>query len=140
MNLRVKVKYSGKAVNLAVLNVNWFFLDRGRFRALIAADRADCDVQLAQYQRSVLLVLEDVENALVSYARPQDRDVQLQLAANYSKLAADFAGVVLRMELPAYWTCWTRAARGRRTGSSFRSGAWQSITPSICRSACASGR
>jgi outer membrane protein TolC len=61
--------------------------------ALIAADRADCDVQLAQYQRSVLLVLEDVENALVSYARSQDRDVQLQLAANYSKLAADLAGV-----------------------------------------------
>jgi multidrug efflux system outer membrane protein len=41
----------------------------------------------------VLLALEDVENALVSYARSQDRDIQLQLAAKDSKVAADLASV-----------------------------------------------
>jgi NodT family efflux transporter outer membrane factor (OMF) lipoprotein len=81
------------AVNLAALNIDWSFLDRGRVRARIAASRADGDAQLAQYQQSVLLALEDVENALVSYARSQDRDVQLQLAAKDSKLAADLASV-----------------------------------------------
>src|ERR1700722_6683140 len=81
------------AVNLAALNIDWSFLDRGRVRARIAASRADGDAQLAQYQQSVLLALEDVENPLVSYARSQDRDVQLQLAARDSKLAADLASV-----------------------------------------------
>ena len=81
------------AVNLAALNIDWSFLDRGRVRARIAASRADGDAQLAQYQQSVLLALEDVENALVSYARSQDRDLQLQRAAKDSKLAADLASV-----------------------------------------------
>jgi outer membrane protein, multidrug efflux system len=80
-------------VNLTALNIDWSFLDTGRVRARIAAKRADGDAQLAQYQQSVLLALEDVENALVSYARSQDRDVHLQLAANDSKRAADLAGV-----------------------------------------------
>jgi hypothetical protein len=47
--------------------------------------------QLAQYQQSVLLALEDVENALVSYEWSQGPDVQLRLAAKDSKLAADHA-------------------------------------------------
>jgi outer membrane protein TolC len=68
-------------VNLAALNIDWSFLDRGRVRARIAASRADGGAQLAQYQQSVLLALEDVENALVSYARSQDRDAPV-LAAN----------------------------------------------------------
>ena len=84
------------AVNLAALNIDWSFLDTGRVRARIASRRADGDAQLAQYQQSVLLALEDVENALVSYARSQDRDVQLQLAANDSKRAADLATIRFR--------------------------------------------
>jgi multidrug efflux system outer membrane protein len=84
------------AVSLAALNIDWSFLDRGRVRARIAASRADGDAQLAQYQQSVLLALEDVENSLVSYARSQDRDVQLQLAAKDSKRAADLASVRFR--------------------------------------------
>jgi outer membrane protein, multidrug efflux system len=80
-------------VNLAAANIDWSFLDRGRVRARIAASRADGDALLAQYQQSVLLALEDVENALVSYARSQDRDVQLQLATRDSERAADLASV-----------------------------------------------
>jgi len=81
------------AVNLAALNIDWSFLDRGRVRARIAARQADGDAQLAQYQQSVLLALEDVENALVSYTRSQDRDTHLQLAAKDSKRAADLASI-----------------------------------------------
>ena len=84
------------AVNLAALNIDWSFLDTGRVRARLAAKRADGDAQLAQYQQSVLLALEDVENALVRYARSQERDVQLQLAAKDSKRAADLASIRFR--------------------------------------------
>jgi NodT family efflux transporter outer membrane factor (OMF) lipoprotein len=84
------------AVNLAALNIDWSFLDRGRVRARIAASRADGDARLAEYQQSVLLALEDVEDALVSYASSQNRDVQLQSAAKDSRRAADLAGVRYR--------------------------------------------
>jgi outer membrane protein TolC len=84
------------AVNLAALNIDWSFLDTGRIRARIAARRADGDAELAQYQQSVLLALEDVENALVRYAQSQDRDAKLQLAAKDSKRAADLASIRFR--------------------------------------------
>ena len=83
-------------MNLAAFNIDWSVLDRGRVRARIAASRADGDALLAQYQQSVLLALEDVENDLVSYSRSQERDVQLQLAAKDSKRAADLASIRFR--------------------------------------------
>jgi multidrug efflux system outer membrane protein len=79
--------------NLAALNIDWSFLDRGRVKARIAASRADGDAQLAQYEQTVLLALEDVDNALVRYARSREEDDQLHLAALDSKRAADLASV-----------------------------------------------
>src|ERR1700733_1098377 len=84
------------AVNLAALNIDWSFLDTGRVRARIAASRADGNAHFPPYTQTFLLALEDVENALVSYARSQDRDAQLQLAAKDSKRAADLASVRYR--------------------------------------------
>ncbi|WP_213804206.1 efflux transporter outer membrane subunit [Granulicella sp. dw_53] len=83
-------------VNLAGLNIDWSFLDRGRVRARIAASEADGDAQLAQYQQTVLLALEDVENALVRYARFREQDAQLHQAALDSKRAADLANIRFR--------------------------------------------
>jgi outer membrane protein, multidrug efflux system len=79
--------------NLAALNIDWSFLDRGRVKARIAASRADGDAQLAQYQQTVLLALEDVDNALVRYARSREEDAQLHQAALDSKRAADLANI-----------------------------------------------
>jgi len=79
--------------NLAALNIDWSFLDRGRVKARIAASRADGDAQLAQYQQTVLLALEDVDNALVRYSRSREQDAQLRQAALDGKRAADLANV-----------------------------------------------
>jgi multidrug efflux system outer membrane protein len=79
--------------NLAALNIDWSFLDRGRVKARIAASRADGDAQLAQYQQTVLLALEDVDNALVRYARSREQDAALRQAALNSRRAADLANV-----------------------------------------------
>lgn len=80
-------------VNLAALNIDWSFLDRGRVKARIAASRADGNAQLAQYQQTVLLALEDVDNALVRYARSREEDAARHQAALDSKRAADLANV-----------------------------------------------
>src|SRR5258708_2936967 len=77
--------------NLAALNIDWSFLDRGRVKARIAASRADGDAQLPHYQQAVLLALEVVDNALVRYARSREEDDQLHQAALDSKWAADLA-------------------------------------------------
>jgi len=79
--------------NLAALNIDWSFLDRGRVKARIAASRADGNAQLAQYQQTVLLALEDVDNALVRYARSRDEDAARRRAALDSKRAADLASL-----------------------------------------------
>jgi len=82
---------SGSETNSALLGIDWSFLDVGRVRARIAASRADAAGQLAQYQQTVLLALEDTENALVRDARTRSEDEQLEHAARDSEQAAQLA-------------------------------------------------
>ncbi|CAB3745712.1 efflux transporter outer membrane subunit [Paraburkholderia humisilvae] len=79
--------------SLIALGVDWSFLDVGRVRARVVAARADASGLLAQYQQTVLLALEDTENALVVYARAQAEDEQLQRAANDAAEAARLARI-----------------------------------------------
>ncbi|HWM26873.1 MAG TPA: efflux transporter outer membrane subunit [Woeseiaceae bacterium] len=63
------------------LGVDWSFLDIGRVRARIAAADADAAGNLASYEQTVLLALEETENALVRYARLQREREHLEAAA-----------------------------------------------------------
>lgn len=85
--------HGGTGMNSAFLGVDWSFLDIGRVRARIAASRADADGLLAQYQQTVLLALEDTENALIRDARTRSEDAQLERAARDSAEAARLARV-----------------------------------------------
>jgi NodT family efflux transporter outer membrane factor (OMF) lipoprotein len=76
---------------LVALGIDWAFLDIGRVRARIAAADADAAGALAGYERSVLLALEDAENALVRHARAREEDALLQRAAHDSAKAARLA-------------------------------------------------
>jgi len=76
---------------LVALGIDWSFLDIGRVRARIAASDADAAGELARYQQSVLLALEDTENALVRYARARVEDQHLERAAIDSAKAAQLA-------------------------------------------------
>lgn len=78
---------------LVALGVDWSFLDIGRVRARIAASKADAAGELARYQQSVLLALEDTENALVRYGKARAEDQYLQRAATDSARAAQLARV-----------------------------------------------
>jgi len=78
---------------LVALGVDWSFLDVGHVRARIAASGADAEAALAQYRQSVLLALEDTENALVRYAKAREEDARLQRAAEDSADAARLARV-----------------------------------------------
>jgi NodT family efflux transporter outer membrane factor (OMF) lipoprotein len=78
---------------LVALGVDWSFLDVGRVRARIAAADADAAGALARYEQSVLLALEDTENALVLLAHARLEDQHLERAASDSARAARLARV-----------------------------------------------
>ncbi|RYD16866.1 MAG: efflux transporter outer membrane subunit [Lysobacteraceae bacterium] len=78
---------------LVALGIDWSFLDVGHVRARIAASEADAAAALARYEQSVLLALEDTENALVRYARARSEDAHLERAAADSERAAALARV-----------------------------------------------
>ncbi|VBB16997.1 efflux transporter outer membrane subunit [Burkholderia stabilis] len=82
---------AGSDTNLIALGIDWSFLDIGRVRARIAESRADAAGQLAQYQQTVLLALEDTENALLRAARTRDETTHLERAATDSARAAQLA-------------------------------------------------
>jgi len=84
---------SGSDTRSVALGVDWSFLDTGRVRAGIAAANADAGGALAQYRQSVLLALEDVENALVRYGRARAEDAHLAQAAADSEHASNLARI-----------------------------------------------
>ena len=73
------------------LGVDWSFLDVGRVRARIAASEAGAQAALAQYQQTVLLALEDTENALVRLQRTRSEDAHLAQAAEQRQRAEQLA-------------------------------------------------
>ena len=79
--------------SLIALGIDWSFLDIGRVRARMAAADADAAGELASYQKTVVLALEETENALVRYARTRTEDQHLQQAAQDSARAAELAHV-----------------------------------------------
>ena len=79
------------ATSSVFLGVDWSFLDVGRVRARIAAANADAEGELARYQQSVLLALEDAENALVRHSRARSEDAHLERAAIDAAQAARLA-------------------------------------------------
>jgi NodT family efflux transporter outer membrane factor (OMF) lipoprotein len=87
---------SGGETNLLALGIDWSFLDVGRVRARIAASNAEAAGLLAQYQQTVLLALEDTENALVRYSHTQREDEHLERAAADSALASQLASTQLQ--------------------------------------------
>ena len=78
---------------IVFLGIDWSFLDAGRVRARIAAADANAEAELAAYRQTVLLALEDTENALVTHARARVEDQHRERAALDSANAARLARV-----------------------------------------------
>lgn len=72
-------------------NVTWPVFAGGRILANIDAQNARQQERLANYQQTLLLALEDVETALVRYAREQIRRAALREAVDANREAAILA-------------------------------------------------
>lgn len=72
-------------------NVVWPIFAAGRIRANIAVQDARQQQALANYERTLLLALEEVENALVRHAREQVRRRDLQSGVESNRSATELA-------------------------------------------------
>jgi outer membrane protein, multidrug efflux system len=71
--------------------VSWNVFNAGRTRGQIAAQQARTEAALADYQRTVLLAIEEVQNALVSYEQDQIRRETLMQAVESNQRAVNLA-------------------------------------------------
>ncbi|BDU74331.1 efflux transporter outer membrane subunit [Mesoterricola silvestris] len=69
----------------------WPIFDTGRIRANVRVQDARREQALAAYEKAVLTGFEEVENALVTYAKEQARNVPLRAAVASSTRALDVA-------------------------------------------------
>lgn len=66
--------FSSDSINWSVgLPIRWKLFSGGTVRSQIAAEEARTEQLLAGYERSILLALEEVEDAMVSYEKEVDR-------------------------------------------------------------------
>jgi len=72
-------------------NISWAFLDSPRRYQLVKAAGARAESQIETYRQTVLLALEDTENALTNYGREQERRDLLAGAVKASDRAAALA-------------------------------------------------
>jgi multidrug efflux system outer membrane protein len=73
--------------------LTWPGLDMGGARARLRAQEARNDASLALYDKTVLLAVEDLQNALVSYRERQAQVVSLAQQVNASRRAAELAHI-----------------------------------------------
>jgi multidrug efflux system outer membrane protein len=78
---------SGSESFLAGPRLTWAAFDLGRIRARIAAARSGAEATPADYEQTVLLALEDTENALFNFSQQRPRLIALEAARDASRTA-----------------------------------------------------
>ncbi len=82
--------------------VRWPIFAGGRIRASIDAADARQEQALAEYERSVLVALEEVENALVAYFREWDRRKAVGAAVDADRRAAALSDDLYKKGLASF--------------------------------------
>ena len=71
--------------------LSWGVFNIGRLQAQLTAADARVDASVANFERSVLLALEETDNALQQFSREEERRLHLLAAYEAGTQAADFA-------------------------------------------------
>lgn len=82
--------------------LSWPALDLGRVRARIHAADASAEAHLATYEQTVLVALEETENALVAFAQSANREAHLGDAEQASARAVALAQARFRNGLDSF--------------------------------------
>ena len=71
--------------------MQWDIFEAGRIRANVRVQNARQEQALDVYQQTVLVALEDAENALTAYAKEQVRHQSLEQAVHANQRALEMA-------------------------------------------------
>jgi NodT family efflux transporter outer membrane factor (OMF) lipoprotein len=83
-------------------SVSWPIFDAGRIRSNINVQNARQEQALVRYEQSVLTAFEDVENALIGYAKEQQKREQLKRAAEANRRSVEMARQLYDRGLTAF--------------------------------------
>jgi NodT family efflux transporter outer membrane factor (OMF) lipoprotein len=72
-------------------SVDWNIFDAGRIRANIELQKALQEETLRAYEKTVLMALQEVENALIAYAKEQERRTALLDAVTANRKAVELS-------------------------------------------------
>lgn len=72
-------------------SVRWNLFDGGRLRERVRAQEASALAAQNEWEQTVLLALEEAENAMTSFVREQDRRASLERAAEHARRAVELA-------------------------------------------------
>ncbi|WP_066557717.1 efflux transporter outer membrane subunit [Croceicoccus bisphenolivorans] len=103
-------------------SISQLIFDAGRTRSQVRSQEAVADVALANYRQTVLLALEDVENALVSLRTAQEREVLYSEAL----AAARNQAILTRVSYRSGLTDFTNLLNAERSLASAEDGLAQS--------------
>ncbi|MEE4270304.1 MAG: efflux transporter outer membrane subunit [Thermoanaerobaculales bacterium] len=82
--------FSSESVNWSIgLPIRWKLFAGGSVRSQIAAEEARTEALLANYERVVLVALEEVEDAMVSYEKEVARRAHLEMAVDATQRSLD---------------------------------------------------
>jgi NodT family efflux transporter outer membrane factor (OMF) lipoprotein len=95
------LKWQSRAWSLGP-SIRWPIFAGGRIRAQIEVQNAQQEQALAFFERSVLIALEDVENALVAYLREGDRRRLLDEAVVANRQAVELADDLYKKGLTSF--------------------------------------
>jgi multidrug efflux system outer membrane protein len=95
---------SGSGTFFLLPRIFWAAFDLGRVRARIKAADASAEAALAQYEQTILLALEETENALVDFGRQQVRQDFLRQSAEASEKAVELAQLRYRYGVADFLT------------------------------------
>ena len=85
-------------------SLRWNLFDGGRLRQRVAALEADAESMQVAWEQSVLLALEETENAMTRFVREQSRRASLQRAAKEARRAVELAETQYRAGLSDFQT------------------------------------
>lgn len=80
-------------------SVRWNLFDGGRLRQRVQSLEATAEVAQLAWEKTVLLAIEETENAMTSFVREQERRAALQRAATQARRAVDLAQTQYRAGL-----------------------------------------
>lgn len=98
-NSASEVFESGSDVVAFGPSVRWSLFDGGRLRQRVKSLEASAEVAQIMWEKTILLAVEETENAMTSFVREQERRAALQRAAQQARRAVDLAQSLYRTGL-----------------------------------------